>query len=96
MKNKFLTICFGISMVTCSVAFLIRSAQTAQATPTPSDFIEEGTNHIGKYMILGLPSTSDTNESYTIWDTETGKSVRYTRSSGSFYKEYSLPEHPLE
>jgi hypothetical protein len=93
MKNKFLQISFGVSMMMLSAGFLIRSVSTAEAAPTPEKFVAEGTNKLGKYMMT--MSTDDGHPTVIIWDTETGKNKYYEnydtwRESGD-----QLPAIPL-
>jgi len=95
MKNNFLNICIGTSIVICSCAFLIRSVNPAQAAPAPEDFQDAGTNKIGKYMMMVVPESEKYSEGIYVWDTQTGNSVRYIRSGTSFYKETGLPNNPL-
>lgn len=68
MKNNFLSICLGISLVLVSAGFLIRSAYPAKAAPPmPSA--------AGKYQL----SVVSHNGKLHAWvlDTETGKSSAY-------------------
>jgi hypothetical protein len=96
MKTKFLSICLGVSAVVFSIAFLIRSVAPAQAAPAPQEFLDAGTNKIGKYMMILSPETEKFYENVTIWDTETGASVRYSKKPSGFEKSaLQLPEKPL-
>ena len=80
MKSKFLNICVGISIVLLSIGFLIRSIIPSQAAPMPDLFLQQGTNKIGKYMmVIGFNSSGSARECL-VWDTETAKSVYYLYS----------------
>lgn len=83
MKNKFLQISCGIAVVIFSVAILIRSFQPAQAAPAPQEFIQNGTNSIGKYqMTMQVANDPDAVYFYAvIWNTETGESTIYNRDT---------------
>jgi len=93
MKNKFLQVCVGLAIVLCATAFLIKSIAPAQAEPTPANFINDGTNKIGTYMMNMIQSQTG-NISIIVWNTETGKSVYYYYSDG-WKKAEGLPENPL-
>lgn len=96
MKNKVLTTCLGISAILLSAGFFIRSISPASAAPAPEMFIGEGTNQIGKYMMILSPETEKFYETITIWNTETGASVRYAKKPAGFEKStLQLPEKPL-
>ena len=79
MNNKFLQGTLGIAAIIFAAGFFIRSIAPAHAAPTPEEFLEEGTNKIGKYqMSLGI--ANDPDQIYyniLVWDTETGKSQFY-------------------
>ncbi len=97
MKTKFLSYCLGASAVLFSLGFLIRSVAPANAAPTPAEFIEQGTNKIGKYMMLQSPETTNYYESILVWDTETGTSTRYMRKTDGYVKaSQQLPTSPME
>ncbi len=79
-----------------SVAFLIRSVQTAQAAPTPQNFIESGTNKIGKYQISLAVNADALSKCAVIIDTETGQTTYYFfNDNGSDWKQSShqLPSY---
>lgn len=106
MKNKFLQISLGISLVLFSLGFLLRSIETAQATPKPENFISQGTNVIGKYTMafqIYTYTSSHTNgvlidRRVIIMNTETGKTVYYGLSDAdSNWKkmEAQLPASPF-
>lgn len=96
MKTKFLSICLGISAVLLSVSFLIRSVNTAEAAPAPADFIQQGTNKIGKYMMTLSPENGDQYEIVFVWDTETGASSKYIKKDTGYEKsKIQLPEKPM-
>jgi hypothetical protein len=89
MKNKFLQISFGISLVLFSLAFFIRTISTAQAAPAPEKFISEGTSSIGKYTLTFLAydyvannGTESAARRVIIMDTETGKTIYYGLDDG--------------
>ena len=102
MKNKFLQVCLGISMLFISGGFLVYTINPAQASiPAPNKFIDGETNKIGKYMMVyGAPSGGD---AYTviILDTENGNSICYTfnNSRRIWTKDpdsEQLPKHPFD
>ncbi len=100
MKTKFLSACLGVAAVIFSIGFLIRSIAPANATPSPSpeEFIQQGTNQIGRYMMSISPETPDTYELVFIWDTETGANVKYIKNNTTKSYEKSviqLPQKPL-
>jgi hypothetical protein len=101
MKNKFLSISIGISMMIFSTAFLFRSMNSANAIPpSPKEFIEEGTNKIGKFMMTMTNERDNYGDNLRvlIWDSETGKSNVYMKDgSAAQFKElnFQLPENPL-
>ena len=96
MKNKFLHTCLGIAALLFAGGFFIRSIAPAQAAPTPEMFSAEGTNHIGKYMMLISPETEKFYEVVYIWNTETGESVRYAKKPDAFQKStLQLPQRPM-
>jgi hypothetical protein len=92
IKTKFLQTCIGISIVLLSLGFFFHSIPSAQAASlTPDKFLQEGTDKIGKYQMLGFSTTE-----VLVWDTETGKSIRYTFSGSSWATtKYQLPAKPL-
>lgn len=95
MKNKFVQISIGITMMLFGLAFLVRSANTANATPpSPKEFIEEGTSKIGKYQLSLVSSGDATAKSAIILNTETGETVYYyfNDDGGS---EWSKSKHQL-
>jgi len=100
MKNKFLVISIGISMMILSTAFLIRSINTANASPTPGMFISEGINSVGKYQMTltyAVFSDGSTATRALVWDTETGKSVYYRNDKEGWIKQdFQLPASPLQ
>lgn len=87
--NSIFKICIGISAIILSVAAFNFSVQSAHAAPPkPSEFIEEGTNKIGKYQmsISGVHATGDQITWLVIvMDTETGKSKTYYKQTGATY-----------
>lgn len=101
MNNKFLQATLGIAAIIFAAGFFIRSISPAQAAPTPQEFLEEGTNKIGKYqMALGV--ANDPDQIYyniLVWDTETGKSQFYgfNRSAQEWTAwSTNIPETPLK
>ena len=93
MKNKFLQISIGISIIMLSLTFLLRSINHADAAPPVEKFLSEGTNTIGKYQ-MNMVITSTGNANVLVWDTETGKSTYYYYSSG-WKKAEGLPDSPM-
>lgn len=98
MKTKFLSYCLGVSAVLFSIGFLIRSVAPANAAPSPEEFIQQGTNQIGRYMMSISPETPSTYELVFIWDTETGASAKYIKNNTTKVYDKSaiqLPQKPL-
>ena len=81
MKNKFLQISIGVSMMLLAGGFFVRSISTANAAPpSPKEFVAEGTNQIGVYQMnfyQGLNSQGSDQYSILVWNTQTGKSTWY-------------------
>jgi hypothetical protein len=99
MKNKFLNISIGITLMLFGTGFLVRSIVPPQAAPTPEQFIEEGTTKIGKYM---MALSSGSNNGVIVWDSETGASAYYEHMPSAYGKgpkwmkdEAQLPMDPL-
>lgn len=90
--NKFLQACIGVSVVLMSLGFFFHSIPSAVAAPlSPQKFFQEGTTKIGKYQMLSFSSTE-----ILIWDSETGKSVRYSFTGSTWAPtKYQLPEKPF-
>lgn len=86
--NGIFKISIGISLIIFSLAALNLSINKANAEPpSPKQFVEEGTDHIGKYMMtLASAKGQNDNNIWTaiIWDTETGLSHTYTESVVNF------------
>ena len=97
MKTKFLQISLGLSAMMLSAAFLIQSISPTQAAPSPKNFLTEGTNKIGKYMMQMYTNGADPTRRYGIvWDTETGKSIGYFAQGSDWVSQKMFPENPLE
>jgi|GEM_PF-3274878 len=77
MKSKFLSISIGVATMLLATGFLIRSANTAYAAPSPSLFLEQGTSQIGKYQACYEKGTT------LILDTETGEAIFYKKSEST-------------
>lgn len=100
MKNKFLQVSAGVTMMLLGAGFFVRSFNTVQAAPTPQMFQEAGTNKIGKYQIA---LTSYDSKNYglkvcaIIWDTETGASIQYLQSHDNVWskRDNQLPSRPF-
>jgi hypothetical protein len=92
IKTKFLQTCIGISIVLLSLGFFFQSIQSAHAAPlSPQKFFQDGVNKIGKYQMLSFSSTE-----VLVWDSETGKSIRYSFEGSKWtLTKYQLPEKPL-
>ena len=86
--NGIFKISIGISLIIFSLAALNLSINKANAEPPkPEQFVEEGTNQIGKYMMtLASAKGQGDNNIWTaiIWDTETGNSHTYTENVVNF------------
>lgn len=77
MKNRFLNICIGASILLLSAGFFVRSISTADAAPSPENFQDAGTNKIGKYAFQVMQD-NEGRLNAVIMDTETGKSKFYS------------------
>jgi len=101
MKNKFLQISIGVSMMLLSAGFLVHSIGSANAAlPTPEKFIDQGAAHAGRYMMdYGITQAHGQTDPFyetLIWDTQTGKSAMYIFANGVWTLEkYQLPAQPL-
>jgi hypothetical protein len=94
MKNKFLQISIGITLLFFGAGFFVRSIHSANALPpSPKEFIEEGTNKIGKYQITLISAGSGDKVKSIIIDTETGQTVYYLLENE--YNEWEKSEHQL-
>lgn len=99
MKNMFLQISIGASIMMCSAAFLISSINPSQATPKPEKNLVQGTNGLGKYQMTltfaVFPDASSATRAL-VWDTETGKSVYYrSEKTGWIKQDNQLPSNPI-
>jgi hypothetical protein len=93
MKNKFLNISIGVTMMLLGAGFFVRSITSAHAAPTPQEFVEQSTNKIGKFMFQVY---MDGDHRYAlVWDTETGKSKSYHDIGGEWNPEEAFPDNPL-
>ena len=112
VKNRFMQICIGISMVTLSIGFLVLSINHATATPDrfphPNDFMAQGGGKIGKYAcsMCTVPGyknnagqTFPISLEAVVIDTETGKSVCYgaTADNWKWMKDPNqIPANPFQ
>ena len=105
MKNKFLQVSIGISMMLVAAGFFVLSinhvsASSPDKVPTPKDFMAQGGSKIGKYQV-SLNSIYLTDGNLTrnamVIDTETGKTACYYRDAGAEWKLISaqLPANPI-
>jgi len=95
MKNKFLNISIGVSIMLLSGGFFLRSVPTANAAPAPETFAEEGTNKTGKYQ-LQVYLNGEGRRYGIVWDTETGKSKAFWYNGASFVDDgKAFPDNPL-
>ncbi|UXP32316.1 hypothetical protein N6H18_18415 [Reichenbachiella agarivorans] len=95
MKNQFLNVCTGISMVIVAASLFVFSVISLNAEPTPELFEQQQTNKIGKYMMCAVHSDA---LRVIVWDTETGNSKIYVRSRSGFKPNIAddqLPSDPL-
>ena len=102
--NKFIQRCIGVALVIASTGFLVQSIMPSSAAPAIDKKIIDDPGKVpGRYMIA-MSSFLDTQSKdggiYTyliVWDTETGKSARYTYSGGTFSRtDAQLPSHPMD
>ena len=77
--NSIFKLCIGAAAVVLSLAAFNLSISHANAAPTPEDFIQQGTNKIGKYQMTMAVATQDdkTMWALTVYDTETGQARTY-------------------
>jgi len=97
MKNKFLNISIGVSIMLLSGGFFLRSVPTANAIPAPASTIEEGTGKVGKYMFQVFLN-SEGKRYGVVMDTETGKSkafIYYGSGSGFSEDGKAFPDNPV-
>lgn len=96
MKNRFLNISIGVTLMLFGIGFVIRSVAPANAAPTPDQFVDEGTGKNGKYMMQVFTFTNSEVRRAMIWDTETGKSIMYYESGNSWTTDNpQLPSNPM-
>lgn len=95
MKNRFLSISIGVTLMLFGIGFILRSIPVANAAPAPEAFVEEGTNKIGKYMFQ-IYLNSEGGRRAIVWDTETGRSQAYYFNNREFVVDTEgFPEKPL-
>lgn len=93
--NSILKICLGISAIILSVTAFNFSIHTAHAepVPTPEEFVQEGTNKIGKYqMSMAAIHNGDINMwAVIVYDTETGAAkTYYDKASSTFGPSFNI------
>lgn len=91
--NSILKICLGISAIVLSVTAFNLSIHSANAAPTPQEFIEEGTNKIGTYQMsmCAVPVGDQINWSVIVYNTETGANeTYYSKGSSSFGPSFNV------
>ena len=93
-SNDILKVCAGIaSVVLAFAAFNLSIAPANAAPPTPQEFIQSGTDKIGKYqMSMSVATQGDkTMWAVIVWDTETGQSrTYYDNTSMSFGPSFNI------
>ncbi|MFM2018438.1 MAG: hypothetical protein RL007_2094 [Bacteroidota bacterium] len=93
-SNDILKVCAGIATVVLAFAAFNFSIAPAHATPpTPQEFIQSGTDKIGKYqMSMSVATQGDkTMWAVIVWDTETGQSrTYYDNTSMSFGPSFNI------
>ena len=97
MKNKFLNISIGVTLMLFGAGFLLRSIPTATAAPAPEAIAEGETSKIGRYMFQ-VYIASDNRRYGVVMDTETGKSKAYYylgMSNGFVDDGKAFPDNPL-
>jgi hypothetical protein len=79
MKNKFLQISLGISIMLFAAGFFIRSVSTANAAPPkPGAFLKTGMDQMGPYqMAMVINPAGGAYLNLVVWNTQTGKSTIY-------------------
>jgi hypothetical protein len=110
MKNKFLQISIGISLMLLSSGFFIRSIQSAKASEFP-DFIQQADINktlapnsslvLGKYTMEYQAFYDAADNKYAqfvlVYNSETGQSKIYGKNGSIFEKSSAqLPQSPLE
>lgn len=92
--NSIFKLCIGISAVILSIAAFNFSISHANAAPpSPEEFIQAGTDKIGKYqMTMAVASQNDkTMWAITVYDTETGHArTYYDNTSMSFGPSFNI------
>lgn len=93
-SNDILKVCAGIASVVLAFAAFNLSIAPANATPpTPQEFIQAGTDKIGKYQMSMSVATQDDKTMWAVivWDTETGQSrTYYDNTSMSFGPSFNI------
>ena len=77
--NGILKVCLGISALILAVTAFNFSIQSAHAAPAPEEFVQAGTDKIGKYQMTMAAVSEGETAIWTIvvYDTETGHSKTY-------------------
>ncbi len=97
MKNKFLQVSIGVSMMLMAIGFFVRSFHNVQAAQqTPENVQRTGVSMVGKYQVF-LAFDPNGFKNVIIMNTETGKSVYYLdiKSKWQLYNN-QLPDKPME
>lgn len=93
-SNDFLKVSLGITAIVLALTAFNFSITTANAEPpSPQEFIQSGTDKIGKYQMSMSVATHDDKTMWAVivWDTETGQSrTYYNNTSMSFGPSFNI------
>ena len=92
--NSIFKLCMGAAAVVLSLAaFNLSISRANAAPPSPEDFVQQGTNKIGKYqMSMSVATSGDkTMWAVIVYDTETGSArTYYDNTSMSFGPSFNI------
>lgn len=89
MKNRFLQVCIGISLMLFSTGFFVYSIAKVNAESNPSSIL---TNDIGRYQ---MDITQFSGELFIlVWDTQTGENKLYHDTNGWYCNSSQLGPVP--
>lgn len=101
VSKKFLSVCLGISLVLISVSILVFaignvSKSTASVSSPAIQNAAPAPAAVGEIMMTTMVY-NDNSTAYLVWNTITGKCVRYYYSNvdGKYIKE-DMPENPFD
>lgn len=94
-SNDILKVSLGIATVVIALSvFNFSITRASAAPPEPQEFIQAGTDKIGKYQMSMSVATNDDKTMWAVivWDTETGQSrTYYDNTNMSFGPSFNIP-----